>query len=745
MSKHKKCFTFFLILPIVLTMIAPTAFADYFSADYLDYFIDKETVSADNEGRIKTDSPIEKGEVRTGKKVSVFDASTGEFEITLEAIGRRFETTAKREVPVVYDVVFVLDYSSGMDADGKLTSMKYAAMNAINQILGNNTSEHYNRAAVVRYADGASTLLNWRQSAVNFTDLRGRPAGSETDSRTNTMAGMNQAYQLLNARSDADKDSRPAIIVLMSDGQPNGYYENATNHALVTSAHASYRTTGNGMTADADNNSVYYTIACIQNIHDTINAPGKIKFPGGLDEFDRLTIYSIGFDLDSFTGTQRDYAYAVLYPSPENLGKSSLRTVRDRLGAGFTNPVSAYLSAASDLSSITKAFTHIIESIVYNDPIGGNMVFYDMIDDAFELVHDSFSLNGGSVGEIPGGVSITGGLLKWSFLNLETLDANDPADGWIGERTPSSLRFRIRLKDSALNWDNDGVILYTNTKNYSKDNTENPNYAYFAPLSNNPYYYTASGTARKEVSESGHVRHNLLSTGMLMLGFNEPAMPSVNLRILKEVRNASGQWAPSASFTGPGRDIDYRIRVWGEADNENLKWSISGNIADNLNLALDGKFVIGNEYGLKTEAVFTYTLPLTAGTHVNTALIELIEYPETEFHVPDSIRESSATVIIGESVVIPPGTTPGSNLTPSPVPRPGYNIPDLGPGLYIIPDMDVPLTELPPETVEIPEEKVPLEGNPYTGGAKVPAMTLPVFGALLIGTGAVLKPRGKKR
>jgi hypothetical protein len=155
--------------------------------------IDSSGIHSSHDG-INASVPLAPGEVRTGKTVS--KVGEGLFDIKLEAIGRKFEGPKVTEVPVQYDVVFVLDYSASMDDNGKKGSMVNAAIEAIDKILGNNSSTVFNRVAVVSYNDGAKTLFSttnpWIQA--KLTDKQKETLGdNKTASRTNIMSGMNQA------------------------------------------------------------------------------------------------------------------------------------------------------------------------------------------------------------------------------------------------------------------------------------------------------------------------------------------------------------------------------------------------------------------------------------------------------------------------------------------------------------------------------------------------------------------------
>jgi len=286
---------------------------------------------------IRSGDKLEPGEIRTGKTVT--DKGDGEFEITLKAIGREFTETSSNNGSSGVDVVFVLDYTLSMGDNSRLANMKAAAAPAINDILGSNTGAATdNRVAVVSYSETANVVTvagnvtrsgNWltgitgtgSSRGINATNIPGSAAGY-----TNIMAGLNRAYQLLDERTDT---SRPSVIILMTDGQPNKWYVNYTNHNLINNTGASPSTNNTYATED----SVYYTIKCMEDMKAKIN---------------NLTIYTIGFSLESVSSTgngvnssavQIAYAYAAINPSEANLTSTNttvsnyLTSLRDRLYA----------------------------------------------------------------------------------------------------------------------------------------------------------------------------------------------------------------------------------------------------------------------------------------------------------------------------------------------------------------------------------------------------------------------------
>ena len=577
-KRMKRGLALFLALCLIFTYSGVTTFGA--TGDNTVIVVNPDNLAVDNSGDIDVAAPLAQGEMRTGKTVLPIDGSEDEglFEVTLSVIGRQFTNEVITEVPVCYDVVFVLDYSGSMDtamtgtSTTRLQAMQAAATTAVNQILSSNdplTPQYYNRVAVISYAEGASILRPWGAGVTWGTTTISGISGA-TASRTNTMAGMNQAYQILNARAGSDAN-RPAVIILMSDGQPNGYYESFTNHNLtrgVTTTTASnpdnMKWTGNGSSQDASVDSVYYTIKCIEDIKARMSGLLSI----GDKDVPKLEIYSIGFALGGFTNTtsnpQRQFAYACLFPSQSNLNPSPALTgintgannLLSRLGgASFKNPVDQYQDATADVNSIAKAFTHIIESIKNNDPVIAGVEIFDMIDGNYEIVPGTFRIDGAGAGSQPSNVTVTGGQLKWTVTGFNRLPSE--GDGVIGEIKPSTLSFQVKVAAAAMNEGNLNKTLYTNTDKYSSTNKtgdgKNPNYAVFAPKSENPYYYKSNGSATgvaDPVTSNGTATQNLLSTGKASL------MAFDGLVVTKE--RAAG----SAGFDG--RKFEITVTLTGE-------------------------------------------------------------------------------------------------------------------------------------------------------------------------------------
>ena len=302
-TNSKKFFAALLAFVMIFGMIPLTAMAS-------DTQVDRTGV----DGAPSFDySGMALGEVRTGK--TVVDVGGGAFDITLHAAARAFTHKQLRADPIEYDVVFVLDYSGSMGSTGAgnaptagslLANMQAAALSAINQVAGGNDN-YQNRVAVIKYNQNAQLLIDWTSSPITAAQLY-----SGLYDRTNIMSGMNMAYGLIADRT-GDDALRPAVIILMTDGQPNGYYYD----------YQDYTQTGTtGMITGDTNGSVeasFYTIRNMQYMKSQM--PGNITIAGQTvldpngNPVPRLEINTIGFNLNGITNdTNRAYAYAVMNP-----------------------------------------------------------------------------------------------------------------------------------------------------------------------------------------------------------------------------------------------------------------------------------------------------------------------------------------------------------------------------------------------------------------------------------------------
>ena len=542
----KKGVALFLVLCLIFTYSGLTAFGDTVYAP---------TVSTDvvNDPGFVTDD-LSSGEVQASKTVT--DLGDGVFEISLKAEGKDFDKVTHTVTGL--DVVFVLDYSSSMGNDSgstKFANMKAAATQAINKILSENAnSPGLNRVAVVSYNTTASKRLpdsnvtgtgGWLTgSSMGTAVLPSRGTGA-TD-YTNIMAGSNVAYQILDNRADK---SRSPVIILMTDGQPNYYYTNTTNH---TSPGTATRTNTSGYTNE---NAVYYTIRNLVDIKSNITD---------------LQLITIGFDLDNVSSSstnanrntdtatnglpvQRAFAYATINPSTDTAGKflkcttsangtansgvsSAMSSLLTRLGGdSFTNPVKSFQDSSSGLQDIINAFEAAINDIHTPTGPASNIQITDNIDPNFQVD----SIGGAGVNENAYSID-QNGQLKWNIPDGAVVNA------------ATELTFIVSLKEGAVaaNMGENAVTLYTNP-GYD----DSANFLSFTPTPGNTFYFDEDGVAipGHGVWANGKVVQDLGSTGIVTIGRNAVAS---DLTITKLADEAGATIPPGTAFS-------FTVKFWG--------------------------------------------------------------------------------------------------------------------------------------------------------------------------------------
>ena len=293
---------------------------------------------------------------------SVIDKKDGSFDITLSAFGRRWamehETYTERYKPI--NVVFVLDTSSSMSAQS-IIEMVDATKQAGNMVLNANPD---NRVAVVRYDQDARQV----NTAWKWVDQSNYPSTLNTlniptnglVSATNIVAGLTLANNLLvNA---PNKDKAESVIVLMSDGAPNRYYDN------------SGQVTGNGgATGDAT------------SAGKTIEKAAEIANSG-------VSIYTVGYNINN-----NDLAWITLNPS-NNIGYTApgiiVRTIN---AAWLSNPATTLrfsigstrvdIANAPGLSGLPRGDS-AMNYLKYNTKFYAPLVPKDLVDSFKEVVND---------------------------------------------------------------------------------------------------------------------------------------------------------------------------------------------------------------------------------------------------------------------------------------------------------------------------------------------------------------------
>lgn len=402
---------------------------------------------------------LENGQIWVDKSVKYL--GEGEFEVTLSALGQKFKRDDSTPTDFV-DVVLVLDISGSMDELGsrpeKFVSMKEAAMNAVDIILGDDYGGGAsNRVAIVKYgemADLASGFIN--NGYINRIRLKEAISELVADGGTNIQNGFLHASNLIANR--VDKTNKP-VIVLLSDGEPTYYHRDYSSQTLSNRK-------GDGTAENTGANHVLFTIS------QAVKA--KEVEPD-------LRIYSIGFGMDSLSETNQLYAKATLMPTEEN-------TRAYRKGFIWGIPFDhKYWEEGSTLVSedgaedIFWAFAKVA-----HDTIGKNPLSYTTNDEEGkkyhknvlirDLIGEGFLISEWPL-EMPEGesIQIKDGELVWTidgdlFRTLE-FDNNTLAEEDIEKI--HRVKFKVKIMDSI-----DAGTYYTNKSSN----------ALYSVAEDNPYY-----------------------------------------------------------------------------------------------------------------------------------------------------------------------------------------------------------------------------------------------------------------
>ena len=466
-----------------------------------------------NSGVITGDTMLKPGEVKFGKKVTAVNGNPGQFDITLQVAARQFTDWVQDSEPVVYDIVFVLDNSGSMGAS--IVGMEAAAQQTINHILAQNTLEYYNRVSVVRYA-GENKGPHLPNAAPWFSDpgaITFNIGTGTSDGGTNTMMALYEAYRRLSItdRNRAVGNDAKPLIVLLSDGVPTYSYTTVDSGTLVPSV-----LIGNGSVYgddwsenDFDNNKhvrkhTANTIQYLQSIKSKVS--GNPALTG-------LEIYTIGFGFNDLSTFEKPYGMATLNPTYANI--TAANGVPELI-SGFklsthVNPVDKYLTSGTSAADVIDKFSEITESIRLNDPITGDMAVFDKIDSNYTLIDSS---------GVPASVVFNpDGTVKWTLTNFLRVPSGSNSGAVAVGSNLNEVTFRVELNIASISNPNETTRYYTNTGNYNKTNTDNPNYAVFRPLSTNPFYAGTSVGSGQTNLKDGTVRQNLLSTGISKIKF----------------------------------------------------------------------------------------------------------------------------------------------------------------------------------------------------------------------------------
>lgn len=413
----KKVFSFMLVLALVIGLLpVPPAFAVHPGV---------EVNTADVHNASSAALRLTDGGIWTDKEVAILNKDEGLFEVKLKAIGQNFTDSS---LSPKLDVVLVLDVSISMRGD-KINHLKQAASSATAIFLADGSD---NRVGIVKYATMGANVSGLRekgqtQTLLNLIQNNVSVPQNTNDGYTNIQNGIYLAQKMIKNREDK---SRTPIIILMSDGEPNRYYESVTNDE------DSLKSTG----TNANETSVKWTID-----------QGLAAKEQGID------IYTIGFAVNTEAGTK------TLNPSGESKYQVD------------------YIAADGNLTSLQNAFVKLATNLtefrptqeVTSGSIYGDIIIQDVIGEGFELIDplpDGVT-TGGSVENVTLTWVISGNSLKTRAAGTTTAS--------IAETEMSLITFKVKLKDSVMDT---SKVLYTNSR------AEGDNNAAFTVDKKNPAY-----------------------------------------------------------------------------------------------------------------------------------------------------------------------------------------------------------------------------------------------------------------
>ena len=181
-------------------------------------------------------------------------STPGLFDVELYVAG-------KNGSPKAYgiDVVYVIDTSSSM-SDQNIIDARNAVANSIDALFQSSvgslcrvavvTFNEWTKTANFAYNSGTrnwTTKNQWAADKTKLTSTNSNQVVSGafwgTASRTNTQAGIHAAHYLLNSLAKTgDQAKNGSVIVLLTDGGPNKYYNTTTNQ--TTETYQGYTSTG---------------------------------------------------------------------------------------------------------------------------------------------------------------------------------------------------------------------------------------------------------------------------------------------------------------------------------------------------------------------------------------------------------------------------------------------------------------------------------------------------------------------
>ena len=166
------------------------------------------------------------GEVR-GQKV-ITDNGDGTYDITFNALGKKFYTTETTNTTPLIDFLFVIDRSGSMANDSKAANSKTAYNNIMDLIFNTPEKRVANRVSVITYADNVNTATSWTTSSTTLQAAKDLYKTNSSGS-TNTQGAIREADRKLDEAMPAGRENAIQVVILISDGLPTRYYDGLTS------------------------------------------------------------------------------------------------------------------------------------------------------------------------------------------------------------------------------------------------------------------------------------------------------------------------------------------------------------------------------------------------------------------------------------------------------------------------------------------------------------------------------------
>ena len=230
----KKFLALVLTLAMVLSLVPVTALATNGlptpDNDTADATQPRTSVTADTEDGVHISKRVE-------------NAADGNYNLVMEAYVEGTTKTTTSTKPL--DIVLVLDVSGSMDdsqgwgTDKKITSLKSAVKDFIDEVEEKNTDTDSetvgHRISIVTFADGSQIIKPLTDVGTRASELKTAVDQLRADGATRADLGMQMAQSELSSNGNSSSDK---VVVMFTDGSPtssNGFEYGVASNAISAS------------------------------------------------------------------------------------------------------------------------------------------------------------------------------------------------------------------------------------------------------------------------------------------------------------------------------------------------------------------------------------------------------------------------------------------------------------------------------------------------------------------------------